>query len=137
MYCGSQKAKSHRIQNGAGWYAFFPLLLVCLLAPPASLPDQAGDLGQVTLTMHATISGHAHFTTKDECKFDDEVAIDVSERIQYRIVKIVNGALDLEVISHQNNFTVSGEGSANGKTCTLRGPIKSRTTRPTKISMSG
>jgi hypothetical protein len=99
------------------WYAFFPLLLVCSLATPTSLPDQAGDLGQVTLSMHATVAGHAHFTTNDGCKIDDEVTIDVTERIQYRIAKIVNGALDLEVMSHQNSFSASGGGKVMGKNC--------------------
>jgi hypothetical protein len=98
------------------WYAFFPMLLVCLLATPASLPDQAGDLGQATLTMHATISGHSHWTDEG-CKYDDEVTITVTERVQFRIVAMPNGALDLEMMSHQNSFSTSGGGKMAGKNC--------------------
>jgi len=98
------------------WYSFLPWLLVFLLATPTLLSDQAGDLGQATLTMHATISGHSHWKDKD-CKYDDEVTITVTERVQYRIVAIPNGALDLEIMSHQNSFSTSGGGKMAGKNC--------------------
>jgi hypothetical protein len=99
------------------WYAFLPLLLVFLLATPTLLPDQAGDLGQATLTMQATVLGHSHFTDKQGCRWDDEVSITVTERVQFRIVAMPNGALDLKMMSHQNSFATSGEGKAKGKNC--------------------
>jgi hypothetical protein len=97
------------------WYSFLPLLLVFLLATSTSLPDQAGDLGQATLTMHATISGHSSFTDKQSCHWEDEVNITVTERVQFRIVAIPNGALDLKTISHQNSFSASGGGRSRTK----------------------
>ena len=98
------------------WYLFVPLLLVFLFATPTILPDQAGDLGQAILTMHATISGHSHWTD-DGCKYDDEVTITVTERVQFRIVAMPNGVLDLEMMSHQNSFSTSGGGKMAGKNC--------------------
>jgi hypothetical protein len=95
------------------WYSFLPLLLVFLLATSTSLPDQAGDLGQATLTMHATIASHSHFTDQQGCHWDDEVT--VTERVQYRIAKIHSGALDLKTISHQNSFSASGGGRSRTK----------------------
>jgi hypothetical protein len=91
------------------WYAFLPLLLVFMLATPTLLPDQAGDLGQVTLAMHATVSSHSHFTVQG-CTIDDDVIVTATERVQFRIVAMPNGALDLEMMSHQDSFAANGAG---------------------------
>jgi hypothetical protein len=97
------------------WYAFLPLLLVFLMATPTSLSDQAGDLGQATLTMHATISSHSHYDMSDDCHEDDDVTVTATSRVQYRITRIRNGVPDLEMVSHQNSFTASGGGKDSSK----------------------
>jgi hypothetical protein len=98
-------------------YAFLPLLLVLFLATPTSLSDQAGDLGQATITIHATISGHSHYTDAQGCHWDDEVTVTVTESDKYCIADLIDGSMGLQMMSHQNNYSVSGGGKQAGEKC--------------------
>ena len=94
-------------------YALLPLLLVFFLATPTSLSDQATGIGQVTFTMHGTLSGHAHFTDQSGCRWDDDVTINVTERTQFGILADPRMRME-KVLSHQNSMSASGSGKGTG-----------------------
>jgi hypothetical protein len=93
--------------------SLLPVLVVGAAAPPSVKPE---DLGQVTLTMHATISCRTHYVTKDKTGTDDDdLTVTINECDQYRVTRILNALVewdDLETISRQDSFIASGGGTA-------------------------
>jgi hypothetical protein len=99
------------------WYAFLPLLLVFLLVTATSSPDQAGDLGQVTLTVNAVCTATVSSIDPGNFSIQDSVTVNMTETITYRVVRLWGGGqggiADLEVISHANSLSASGGGIFN------------------------
>jgi len=98
-------------------HLFVPLLLVFLLVTATSSPDQAGDLGQVTLTVNAVCTATVSSIDPGNFLIQDSVTVNMTETITYRVVGLSRGGqrgvADLEVISHTNSLSASGGGVFN------------------------